>query len=548
MTIISKSYTRKMLSSLALISVLGTTVLAGCSSDKSANNAASNNSEKNSASTSGSNFHADGMPIVDKPVTLDVLTIRWGNMGDTFTKNTWLQELEKNSNVKINWQVISSSDWDAQKSVMLASGKMPDVIIGNLAFGDSDIVNNLSIFRPLDDYIDKYMPNLKAAMEETPELKKLSTFPDGKIYSLPARLPSRPYSSVQPVINREWLDKLGLKAPETLDELYNVLKAFKEKDPNGNGKADEIPYSDSKDVDINLLAPFGITDIRANHMVIKDGKPEYFPTSEAYKAGIAWANKLYAEGLIDQETFTQDDTMLTAKRQNPDAALIGFSYQWTPDAVFGQWSKQYETIAPITGTDGKKYQVGEPSGMSFRRNEVLITTSNEHPEVTARWADQFYTGEASIQNFWGAIGTSIEKNSDGTYTLMDPPDGTSADAWYWDSSLRDFGPKYASPEFEKNIKLDPTSGDGLKLQLDSLGKDYVTQPFPDVMYTIEEYAELPTLLTDIESYIKSTRAKWVTKGGIDQEWDGYVKKLNDMGLAKLIKIYEDAYNRYMNIE
>ncbi|GLX68613.1 extracellular solute-binding protein [Paenibacillus glycanilyticus] len=545
MTTTSKKYTRKMLSSLALISVLGTTVLAGCSSDKDTNNAPANNGGNKAAD---SNFHAEGMPIVDKPVTLNVLTIRWGNMGDTFTKNTWLQELEKNSNVKINWQVISSSDWDAQKSVMLASGKMPDVIIGDLAFGDSDIVNNLSIFRPLDDYIDKYMPNLKAAMEETPELKKLSTFPDGKIYSMPARLPSRPYSSVQPVINQEWLDKLGLKVPDTLDELYDVLKAFKEKDPNGNGKADEIPYSDSKDIDMNLLAPFGITDIRGNHMVIKDGKPEYFPTSEAYKKGIAWAHKLYSEGLIDKETFTQDDTMLTAKRQNPDASLVGFSYQWTPDAVFGQWSKQYETIAPITGPDGNKYQVGDPNGMSFRRNEVLITTSNKHPEVTARWADQFYTGEASIQNFWGAIGTTIEKNDDGTYTLMDPPDGTSADAWYWDGSLRDFGPKYASPAFEKNIKLEPTSGDGLKLQLDSLGKEYVTTPFPDVMYTIEEYEELPTLLTDIESYIKSTRAQWVTKGGIEEEWDAYVKKLNDMGLEKLIKIYDDAYNRYMNIK
>jgi putative aldouronate transport system substrate-binding protein len=541
----SKSYKRKMLSSLALVSILGTTVLAGCSSDKDNKNTPSN-STGNAASDS--NFHQEGMPIVDKPVTLDVLTIRWGNMGDTFTKNTWLQELEKNSNVKINWQVISSSDWDAQKSVMLASGKLPDMIIGDIAFGDSDIVNNLSIFRPLDDYIDKYMPNLKAAMAETPELKKLSTFPDGKIYSLPARLPSRPYSSVQPVINKQWLDKLGLKAPETLDDLYNVLKAFKEKDPNGNGKADEIPYADSKDVDMNLLAPFGITDIRGNHMVLKDGKPEYFPTSEEYKAGIAWTNKLYSEGLIDKETFTQDDTMLTAKRQNPDAALIGFSYQWTPDAVFGQWSKQYETIAPITGPDGKKYQIGDPNGMSFRRNEVLITTSNEHPEVAARWADEFYTGEASIQNFWGAIGTTIEKNGDGTYTLMDPPDGTSADAWYWDGSLRDFGPKYASAEFEKSIKLDSASGDGLKLQLDSLGKEYVTTPFPDVMYTVEEYAELPTLLTDIESYIKSTRAKWVTKGGIDQEWDAYVKKLNDMGLEKLIKIYDDAYNRYMNVQ
>ncbi|WP_230986645.1 type 2 periplasmic-binding domain-containing protein [Cohnella fermenti] len=539
---------KKWMSGLALVSVLGTAVLAGCSSDNGDNGAASGDTGNSSTNASNDNFHKEGLPIVDKTVTLNALTIRWGNMGDSFTKNSWLQELEKNSNVKINWQVISNTDWETQKSVLLASGKMPDIIVGDLAFGDSDIVNNLTLFRPLDDYIDQYMPNLKAAMAEMPDLKKLSTFPDGKIYSLPARLPSRPYASQQPVINKEWLDKLGLKAPTTLDELYTVLKAFKEQDPNGNQKADEIPYSDTKDIDMNLFTPFGITDLRGNHMMIKDGKPEYIPTSDNYKAAITWANKLYAEGLIDQETFTQDETMLTAKRQNPDAAMIGFSYQWTPDAVFGPWSKQYETIAPIAGPDGEKYQIGDPNGLSFRRNELLITTASKYPEVAARWADQFYTGEASIQNFWGAIGTSISKNDDGTYTLMDPPDGTSADAWYWDSSLRDFGPKYVSPEFEKKIRLDPSSGDGLKLTLDSLGKDYVTQPFPDVMYTVDEYAELPTLTTDIESYIKSTRAKWITKGGIDQEWDGYVKKLNDMGLQKLIQIYNDAYDRYMTVK
>ncbi|MHA6481002.1 extracellular solute-binding protein [Paenibacillus sp. strain BS8-2] len=537
-----------MITSLALMTVLGTAVLAGCSNDADPGNAPSNDTGNNTASESGKGLNEEGMPIVDKPITLNALTIRWGNMGDTFTKNTWLQELEKNSNVKINWQVISNSDWETQKSVMLASGKMPDIIIGNMAFGDSDIVNNLNLFRPLDDYIDQYMPNLKAAMDEMPDMKKLSTFPDGKIYSLPARLPSRPYSSVQPVINKTWLDKLSLKTPETLDELYTVLKAFKEQDPNGNGKADEIPYSDSKDIDFNLLSPFGITDIRGNHMVVKDGKLDYIPTSDEYKAGITWANKLFSEGLIDKETFTQDNTMLTAKRQNPDAPLIGFTYQWTPDAVFGQWSDQYETIVPMSGPDGNKYQIGDPNGLSFRRNEMLITTANKYPEVSARWADQFYTGEASIQNFWGAIGTSIEKYGDGTYTLMDPPDGTSADAWYWDSSLRDFGPKYVSPEFEKSIKLDPATGDGLKLQLDALSKEYVTEPFPDVMYTIEEYAELPTLTTDIESYIRSTRAKWITQGGIEQEWDSYVKKLNDMGLQKLIQIYTDAFDRYKNVQ
>jgi putative aldouronate transport system substrate-binding protein len=131
---------------------------------------------------------------------------------------------------------------------------------------------------------------------------------------------------------------------------------------------------------------------------------------------------------------------------------------------------------------------------------------------------------------------------------MDPPKGTSADAWYWEQSVRDFGPKYVSPGFEKNILLSPNSGDGLKLVIDKLGKDYVTPPFPHVMHNKEEFQELPTLLTDINSYISQTRAKWVLQGGIDAEWDAYVKKLNDMGLGKLVKIHTDAYNRYMSIK
>ncbi len=489
-------------------------------------------------------FNEEGLPIVNEPITLDVLTVRWGNMGDTFLQNQWLKDLEKQTNVKINWQIMSSNDWGEQKSIMLASGTLPDIIFGDIVFSDSDIVNNLSYFRPLDEYIDRYMPNLKAAMEETPEMKQMSTFPDGKIYSLPARLPSRPESSIQPIINKTWLDKLGLDVPDNTEELYQVFKAFKEQDPNGNGKADEIPVSGSGDISVDLYNPFGITDINANSMMVVDGEPVYYPITENYKEAIKWAHQLYAEGLIDQEVFTQDNTMLTAKQQNPDAPLIGFSNQWVPDAVFGKWKDQYIAIPPIAGPDGKRYQGGEPGGLSLRRNQLLITTSNEHPEVSARWADQFYTNEASIQNFWGAIGTVIKKNDDGTFTLMNPPEGTSADAWYWEQSVRDFGPKYVSPSFERNIILDETTGDGLKLVIDKLGSDYVTTPFPNVMYSAEEFQELPTLTTDIDGYVSTTRAKWITEGNIDQEWDAYVNKLNEMGLERLLQIRKDAYKRY----
>ncbi|MFL0557117.1 extracellular solute-binding protein [Paenibacillus barengoltzii] len=513
--------------------------LAGCGGGKSADS-------RSPAPSDTSLFNKEGLPIVNEPVTLKVLTMRWGNMGDTFTQNQWLKDLEKSTNVKIEWQVVSSNDWNEQKSIMLASGTLPDIILGDQTFSDSDIVNNLSYFRPLDEYIDQYMPNLKAAMAETPELKKISTFPDGKIYSLPTRLPSRPKTKNQPVINKAWLDKLGLQVPDTIDDLYNVLKAFKEQDPNGNGKADEIPYTETG-LSPDFLNPFGITDINATNMLVKDGKPVFYPTSEEYKEGLKYAHKLYAEGLIDKELFTQDATMTSAKQQNADAPIVGFTNQWTPDAVFGKWSDQYIAIPPIAGPDGKRYNPGNPNGMSFNRNELLITTSCKYPEVAARWADQFYTNEASIQNFWGAIGTVIQKNDDGTYTLMDPPAGTSADAWYWEQSLRDFGPKYVSPSFEKNIVLNPKAGDGLKLEIDKMGSEYVTTPFPNVMYTAEEFQELPTLTTDIDTYVSTMRAQWVTKGGIDEGWDAYVKQLNAMGLEKLLKIRTDAYDRYMSV-
>lgn len=514
--------------------------LAACSGNGGGGNAGAGSGP----GTAGEAFNKEGLPIVNEPVTLKVLTMRWGSMGDTFTQNQWLKDLETDTNIKIEWEVMSSNDWAEQKSIMLASGTLPDIIIGNQTFSDSDIVNNLSYFRPLDEYIDQYMPNLKAAMEETPEMKKISTFPDGNIYSLPARLPARPKSSRQPVINRVWLDKLGLEVPQTIDELYDVFKAFKEQDPNGNGKADEMPYIE---ISNDLISPFGIADLNNNNMIIQDGQPLFYPTSEAYKEGLKWIGKLYAEGLVDPEVFTQDETMRSAKFQNPDVPIVGFTYQWTPDAVFGKWGTQYETIPPVAGPDGQRYTIGNPIGMNLSRNEFLITASSKHPEIAARWADQFYTGEASIQNFWGAIGTVIEKNADGTYTLMDPPEGTSADAWYWDQSLRDFGPKYVSPAFEEKIVLNPEAGDGLKLDIDKLGSDYVTEPFPNVMYTAEEFAELPTLTTDIDSFVNTMRAQFIIEGNIDAGWDNYVKQLNSMGLERLVEIRTDAFDRYMSV-
>ena len=497
-------------------------------------------------------FHAEGMPIVDEPISFKVLTMRWADMGDSFADNPFLVNLEKESNVKIEWQIVSSNDWGDQKPILLAGGTdvLPDVVLGFQTFNESDIMSNVEYFIPLEDLIDQYMPNLKKAFEEMPALKAISTSADGHIYSLPSRMPKRPISCNVPVINMQWLKNLNLEVPNTIEELEAVLTAFKEQDANGNGDPnDEIPFT-GIGLGTDFLMPFGINDPNGTgYLINEDGSASYLYTSEQYKEGIKWAHKLYAAGLIDNETFTQDQSIRDAKCDDPEVSRVGFGYAWSYDAIFRRWMNEYAVIAPLAGPDGVRYQQGDKNGVSsLKSNQLSITTVCKYPEVVLRWADQFYTGEASIQNFWGGLGEVTSDNGDGTYSLNNPPEGTSADAWYWARSLRDFGPKYSSLEFDSKIVLDPTQGDGLKVAMDAQTAQYVHDCFPELKYTPEEYNELSFLGADINSYVDTMRAKWVTEGGIDEDWDAYVAQLYAMGLEDMNAIYLGAYARYQEAQ
>ena len=294
-----------------------------------------------STSSSSSNFNETGLPIVKNQVTVTILTTRWASMGDSFTKNQWLIDLQKNTNVVPKWTVYSLDSWTDKKATLLAGGNLPEVIFGSQSFSDTDILNNLDYFIDMTDLISKYMPNLTAAMKETPSMKTVCTFPDGKIYSLPKNMPCRPTVCNQPFINKTWLTKLGLKEPTNIDELETVFKAFRTKDPNGNGKKDEYPISGSLGIATDLFNPFGITDLNGKHMCINsDGTMYYYPIASNYRTALEWLNKLYKEDLIDKEAFTQDGSALDGKRKNETAPQVGFEYAWTPDSNFGKWASQ----------------------------------------------------------------------------------------------------------------------------------------------------------------------------------------------------------------
>lgn len=479
-----------------------------------------------------------------------IATVRWTDTWPTdFLKTGVMAELEEKHGVDISWQVFYNSDWAEQKSLLLASGDLPDAFWGSIALTDTDVAQNESYFLELTDLIAENMPNLTKIFEEDSSMKALVTSREGKILGLPKKLPLRPEVNDVMYINRTWLDALDLEMPDTIEDLEAVLEAFVTGDPNGNGQNDEYGYTAVQALEGDLrhiMAPFGtITSRETNYMGLTDGKPVFMPVQDNYKEAVKWVHGLYEKGLVDPECFTQDGSMVTAKTQDPGGSLSGIVFGWTADAQVGVNVADYEVVPALQGPDGKRYAEHATEYLDTNRNELLVTTSCPDPAKLLQWADDFYTDEVSLQTYYGSISDGKIEEKDGKFEVLVPEDGSSLDTSAWSFSFRDFGPKYMSEAYEEKIILPVDQGDGVKLAEEPVNIDYITSTFPVVAYTNEQLLEMPTLTRDIYEYVKAQYAHWVVDGGIEEEWDAYLAQLDAMGLQKLVAIQEDAYAVYI---
>lgn len=533
--------------SLALTATMAAGLLTGCGGGKD-----------NSSSTA-TNSKGEEVP------TYTIATVRWTDSWPTdFLESGIMKELEEKNGINIEWQVYYNSDWAEQKSLLLASGDLPDAFLGSVTLNSSDMAQNKASFLELTDLInEETMPNLTKAFEADPELKAVCTDRDGKIYSLPKKLPLRPEVCGNILyINKEWLDNLGLAVPTTYEELENVLEKFVTEDADGDGDpSNEIGFSNNAGTGVlsgdlrTILSPFGTMVSRDNNYMglNGEGKPVFMPVQENYKEAVQWMHGLWEKGILDPEYFTQDASMFTSKKQAEGGAKVGLVHGWTADAEVGANVDQFVPLEAVAGPDGNHYVENASNYLDIADRELVINKNCENPEKLLAWADDFYDDLVSLQTMYGSISDGcITDNGDGTYTVNEPDpngsEGGSLDTSAWSNSLRDFGPKYMNPEFYDKVSLPETQGDGIKLKEDEINAKYVQDDknvgFPMVQYTDEELSRLTTLGTDIYKYCEAQYAHWVVDGGIEEEWDAYLKQLDAMGLQELVKIQEDAFAAY----
>ncbi|AZB44526.1 extracellular solute-binding protein [Bacillus sp. FJAT-42376] len=518
---------------------------AGCSNSKSSTDAAGKNS-------SPSYELKDVSFPLEKKTTLKFLTQSSPIAPkDPNDKLIW-KRYEEDTNVHIDWTNYPWEQFGDKRNLELASGDLPDAVF-HAALGDNDILRyaKQGVIVPVDELIEKHMPNFKKVLEARPEYKKLITASDGHIYSFPwiEELGSGK-EAIQalddiPWINKKWLDELGLKMPTTTKELEDVLVAFKEKKPEGRN--DIIPMSfminHGGEDPAMLLGAFGLGDNYDHYVVSEDKKVMYTAAQEGYKEGISWLHQLQKQGLIDKEAYTQDWNTYVAKGKN---GRYGMYFTWDRANISGN-NEDYVPLPPLKGPNGET-NVARTNGYGFDRGRMVITNANKNLELTAKWVDKAYEPSQSVQNNWGTYGDKkqqniFEKTADGN--LKHLPLG---DASPWDvrQKTNADGPLAVLDEYYGTVSTKP---DDAAWRLKILHETYVphmkaTYNYPPILLNQEDLNELTQLETAIKPLAERKKAEWIQKGGIEKQWDGYLKQLEKSGLSKLINIKQKALDEY----
>lgn len=515
-------------------------------------------------------------PIVKGKVDLTILASVSSDPNFTIEENAFTKELEEKTNIHIIWQKVTGDTVREKINLTFASGDYIDMFCTGVGVAnriDKSMEAQFGaqgLIVPLNDLIDKQSVWFKKVLEEQDGLEEYITTPDGHIYSLPNIADG--YHNIYPQkmwFNKTWLDNLGLEMPKTTEEFYQVLKAFKENDANGNGDAtDEIPLSSviaGSNVELTgfLMNPFIYSPV--TRMWIRDGEVVLSPMEPEYKEGLKYLNKLYEEELITPDAFTQDRNTQININENGDDPIIGaypalrVGYGCNLKAS-DKWH-QYVSLSPLEGPSGDKTAVTYPYD-KFQTGMVCISTASKYPEEAFRLVDYMYSEEATLRSLigregkeWTAAGPD-DFGLDGRPAKIKRLNVDTEDPEYKNKTWGQLFPSYRPKEFEfsqafpqdpYDPEVDPMTGRIRLFYLATLEHEKVAPPVENVLsdmyYSEADIEELALLKTTIDDYITDfvTRAI-VGSVDIDSEWDAYLNELKALGVDRYLEIVQSTYD------
>ncbi|GAA2756920.1 extracellular solute-binding protein [Actinopolymorpha rutila] len=498
-----------------------------------------------------------------KKVTLKVVVQQSPEAGN-WTNNAFTKWYEEQTHVHIDWQVVASGDDTMTKvNAMIASGDLPDAFM-SIPFTPSQlyVYGQQGLFIDQKQILKTYCPETQRVFKDYPETEKLLTAPDGNIYSSPY-VNDCYHCKYSPSVwlYRPWLDKLGLKEPETTDDFVKVLQAFKTRNPNGKG--DVIPMSGSSG---DLMSDYFMGSFLYNPgdpwLFLNNGKVDIAVNKPEWREGWRYIRSLVKQGLIDERAFTQTSEQLQRQgnKSGPPTMGVVRGYYWAsfmnindddPKASF----RDYHSMAPLQGPGGVRVSAWNYYNWLGVTNFV-ITKSCKNPAVAAMWADSQKELGNMLRAYSGVEGKDWryakkgEKGIDGNQALWTtqgtwpPPNGQ-----WW----AQMGVDYRSMDFRNGELVDPKAPTFEKQFYDDTKNAY----YP---HRVDKKKQLPPLSLDndqaavvadsnvpITNKVKQMESQFcLGKSDIDddKQWNAYVEEIKKIGVERYLQAYQDAYDAW----
>ncbi len=495
------------------------------------------------------------LPIVKEgtDITLKIMVVcgpMYSNL-DSLRSVYFTEAYEKRTGVKIEWEEVSSEAFNDQLAMRIIKGNLPDIILkGGLSNADQMKYGDQGKFVNLmeNDMLKTYAPNYWALCQENPDILSSSMMPDGSVYSL-GMIRNSTGSTIASKLffNQEWLDNVNLKTPTNADEFYNVLKAFKNDDPNGNGRNDEMGlYIKPDHLEYVTFGMFGLGNRgKENRFIDLDeetGKVRYFAATDEFRAWVEWASKLYQEGLLHKEYFQFTESKL-GNYVNTD---VCGAFAYTNLCMLGESTQQKFTyLDGAMGADNKTYYGTNAMGGT---GAYVITSNCQYPEVALRWADYFFCDEGSLFFYFGDEGVTYNKLDNGTYEFNDEVlseyhAGTNSyDGCAVRVSLYGYGNTPTMTKVPFN-----SADDNKGIALDAANALIADCPiaWPEFTFSTKEQRIIKDYKSELDKYVAGMRDGWImgTTPLNDETWNTYLNTIKNIGVDRVLEVYEAALGR-----
>lgn len=485
---------------------------------------------------------ADPAHIADPPIELRVYFPDWD--GQSYDSDSAVEEYAaKRTGVSLRSIQTKPGQLPRQRMIrLIRSAKLPDIV------GGADVQRLFNKYGPqgafirLDELLSRHAPNLTAFFNANPDLYRAAMAHDHHLYFIPY-FPEGDLSTGY-FIRKDWLDRLGLEVPQTARDFHEVLLAFRTRDPNGNGQVDEIPFFAQDLVSLLHIAP--LWDARSSgsdHALdfhVKGNELVHGLAQPEFREVISNLAQWYREGLFNPEILDgvapERTTVLQQDRVGALHDLFGPTASYNDSLVATIPGFELIPIAPPASASGRRMEEGSrrrilPTGWA-------ISFRNPYPVETLRYFDFWFSEEGRrLQNF-GIEGVHYDM-IDGMPILR--PEVLGADRPVIEQ-LRAAGaalPRGGRQDFDQEWQAaNAIARQGIQLYRDGY---FLPEPFYPSALTQEEQTVIDLHLAQVTTYMLLRIKNWIRgEGDVHAEWEGYLRELDDLGLAKVIGALNSA--------